>query len=335
VHCASPDDFAVAFWRATGSHDHVAEVSGRLVERGALTADDELRLPGAADESAIYAAADLAFIEPELREGLGEVDAAARGALPKLVEPREMLGALHCHTHYSDGRASVAEMANGAKERGWSYIGISDHSQAAYYVGGMTRDKILAQHEEIDAFNATSEGFRVLKGVEADILADGRLDYDAETLDLFDFVVGSVHSQFGMGQAAMTERVLRALDDPHLTILGHPTGRILLSRRSYAIDMDAVIEKAAEVGAALELNADPRRLDLDWRDVHRAKQRGVMIAVGPDAHSVAALDNVEMGVGLARKAWLERADVLNTRSAAGVIAFAQARHASPRDSTDG
>jgi DNA polymerase (family 10) len=161
--------------------------------------------------------------------------------------------------------------------------------------------------------------------VEADILADGRLDYDEETLDRFDFVVGSVHSQFALGQGAMTERVLRALDDPHLTILGHPTGRLLLARDAYAIDVDAVIEKAAEVGAAVELNADPRRLDLDWRYVRRAKERGATVAIGPDAHSVAALDNVEVGVGLARKGWLERGDVLNARSAAEVLAFARAR----------
>jgi DNA polymerase (family 10) len=164
-----------------------------------------------------------------------------------------------------------------------------------------------------------------LKGVEADILVDGRLDYDDDTLELFDFVIGSVHSHFGVGQSAMTERVLRALDDRRLTILGHPTGRILLSRESYAIDLEAVIEKAADVGAALELNADPRRFDLDWRHVRRAKQRGVTIAIGPDAHSVAALDNVEMGVGLARKAWLEPADVLNTRTAEDVVAFARRR----------
>jgi DNA polymerase (family 10) len=189
----------------------------------------------------------------------------------------------------------------------------------------MTREKILAQHEEIDELNATAADFRVLKGVEADILVDGRLDYDDETLDRFDFVVGSVHSQFRIGQAAMTERVLKALDNPRLTVLGHPTGRLLLARDPYPIDLDAVIDKAADVGVALELNADPRRLDLDWRHVRRAKDRGVTIAIGPDAHSVVALGNVEVGVGLARKAWLARTDVLNARSAEDVLAFARAR----------
>jgi DNA polymerase (family 10) len=262
-----------------------------------------------------------------LREGTGEVEAARRNALPRLVADRDIRGALHCHSAYSDGKASIAEMARGAEAKGWSYIGITDHSQAAFYAGGLTRDRVLAQHEEIDELNARLTDFRVLKGIEADILADGRLDYGDELLDRFDFVVGSIHSRFSMERAAMTERVLRALDDPRLTILAHPTGRLLLSREPYAIDLDAVLEKAAAVGAAVELNADPHRLDLDWRHVRAAKRLGVRIEIGPDAHSVGGLDNMELGVGLARKAWLEAADVLNAAAADDVLAFAQARRA--------
>jgi DNA polymerase (family 10) len=325
VHCATPQEFGGALWRATGNDAHIGAVLERLVERGVIGSTADSRIPSFADETALYRAAGLPFIEPELREGCGEVEAAVHAALPTLVETSDVLGTLHCHTLYSDGKASVAEMVRGARERGWQYIGITDHSQSAYFAGGMPLEKLVAQLAEIDELNAGSDGFRVLKGVEADILVDGRLDYDAETLDRFDFVVGSVHSQFALGQAAMTERVLRALDDPHLTILGHPTGRLLLARDAYAIDVEAVIEKAAEVGAAVELNADPRRLDLDWRYVRRAKERGATVAIGPDAHSVAALDNVEVGVGLARKGWLERGDVLNARSAAGVLSFARAR----------
>jgi len=327
VHCASPSDFGVNFWRATGNDDHIADVIARLSNRGAVGDDGELRLAEGADEHAIYAAAGLPFIEPELREGLGEVDAAARGTLPELLRASEIRGVLHCHTHYSDGRQSVAAMVEGARARGWSYLGITDHSQAAYYVGGMTREKILAQHEEIDALNAASNDVRVLKGVEADILADGRLDYDDETLGMFDFVVGSVHSQLSMGEAAMTERILRALDNPHLTILGHPTGRQLLRREAYRVNLDAVIEKAISLGVAIELNCEPRRSDLDWRYLRQAVDRGATIEIGPDAHSVAALDNVEVGVGLARKGWLTRADVLNARSVEEVLAFAR-RHMS-------
>lgn len=325
VHCASPDDFGVALWRATGNNDHVAAVTARLVERGAADHDGTLRLPAGADEAAIYRAAGLPFIEPEVREGRGEVDAAGRGALPDPLRASDIRGVLHCHTRYSDGRATVAEMVDGARARGWSYLGITDHSQAAFYVGGMTREKILAQHEEIDAINAASTDVRVLKGVEADILVDGRLDYDDAILGLFDFVVGSVHSQFAIGEAAMTDRLLRALDHPRLTILGHPTGRQLLRREPYPVNLDAVIQKAADAGVAVELNCEPRRSDLDWRHLRRAVERGATIEIGPDAHSVAALDNVEVGVGLARKGWLTPANVLNARSAEEVLAFAQAR----------
>jgi DNA polymerase (family 10) len=220
-------------------------------------------------------------------------------------------------------------MARAAQARGWQYLGISDHSQAAFYASGLPRDKVLAQQAEIDEVNADlgGSGFRVLKGIEADILADGRLDYDAELLDRFDFVIGSIHSRFAMDGPAMTERVLRALDDPHLTILAHPTGRLLLSREPYALDLDAVFAKAGALGVAVELNADPYRLDLDWRLLPAAKAHGATIAIGPDAHSTQALGNMEIGVGVARKGWVEARDVLNARTADEVLAFARKRRA--------
>jgi DNA polymerase (family 10) len=237
----------------------------------------------------------------------------------------DIRGVLHCHSLYSDGKASIADMALAARTRGWSYIGITDHSQAAFYAGGLSPERIRSQLAEIDALNATFTDFRILKGIEADILADGRLDYGDEVLDRFDFVIGSIHSRFSMDQSAMTARILAALDDPHLTILGHPTGRLLLSRGSYPVDLNAVLQKAAEVGAAIELNADPKRLDLDWRHLRRAKALGVTIEIGPDAHSTHGLDVMEIGVGVARKGWLEASDVLNARPVDDVIAFARAR----------
>jgi len=264
------------------------------------------------------------------------VVAAATGAIPSLVGPADIRGVLHCHSEYSDGTASIREMADAARALGWSYLGISDHSQSAFYAGGLSPADVRRQHAEIDALNAElaaeRSSFRVLKGIEADILPDGRVDYDAELLDAFDFVIGSVHSRFTMGEREMTDRVCRALDDPHLTILGHPTGRLLLSRASYAIDMDAVLEKAAAVGAAVELNADPHRLDLDWRLCRRARELGIPIEIGPDAHSTRGLDNVEIGVGIARKGWLGASDVLNARSADDVLAFARRRR--ERGATD-
>jgi DNA polymerase (family 10) len=330
LHCVTPEQFGVALWRATGSESHVAAVSERLGARGIVAVEGGLRdargrtVP-AAEEADVYTAAQLPVIQDELREGAGEVEAAAAAALPCLIAAGDVRGVLHCHSVYSDGKASIGDMARAARNRGWSYIGITDHSQAAFYAGGLTPDQVVAQHDEIDALNATLGDFRILKGIEADILADGRLDYDEDLLNRFDFVIGSIHSRFTMDRVAMTERVLRALDDPQLTILAHPTGRLLLSRDPYAIDIDAVIEKAAGVHAAIELNADPHRLDLDWRHLRRAKHQGVMIEVGPDAHSTSGLDYMEIGIGIARKGWLERGDVLNTRSADDVIAFARAR----------
>lgn len=330
LYCVTAERFAVALWRATGSPAHVDDVSARLGARGLRVAGDRLTTTDGTpvdtpDEPAVYAAAGLTWIDPELREGRGEVDAAAEGTLPQLLLPGAIRGVLHCHSAWSDGTATIAQMAAAAQARGWSYLGVTDHSESAFYAGGLSRDQVARQHEEIDALNERSAGFRVLKGIEADILADGRVDYDAALLDTFDYVIGSVHSRFGMDGAAMTERVLRALDDPHLTILGHPTGRLLLTREPYAIDMQAVLEKAAEGHAAVELNADPHRLDMEWRYCRMAKELGVMVEIGPDAHSTNALDNVEIGVGIARKGWLEEGDVLNTRDAAGVIAFAERR----------
>ncbi len=329
IHCVPRGDYAVALWRATGSSAHVenmkelAKAKGLNFEGNSAFVKSK-RIP-LADEEALFRALDLAWIPPEMREGMGEVEAAAAGKLPDLVVYDDLRGVLHCHTEYSDGTSSIADMAEGGRARGWSYIGISDHSESAFYAGGLKRDKILRQHEEIDRLNEEFTDFRILKGIEADILADGRIDYDAETLDRFDYVIGSIHSRFSMDGDAMTKRVLAALDDHHLTILAHPTGRLLLSREPYAIDVEAVIEKAAEVNVALELNADPHRLDLDWRYCRQAKARGVTIEIGPDAHSQAALDNVHFGIGLARKAWLEAGEILNTRSADEVLAFARKR----------
>lgn len=335
LHCVPPDEYAVALWRATGSADHERAMVERALARGLTLDGAALRDAGGrpvalADEAALYAALGLEWIPPELREGSGEIDAAATGALPSLIQFGDIKGVLHSHSSYSDGTATIAEMAAAARARGWSYLGISDHSQSAFYAGGLTRDAVLAQHEEIDRVNETLDGFRVLKGIEADILADGRVDYDSETLARFDYVIGSVHSRFAMAEAAMTERVLRALDDPNLTILGHPTGRLLLTREPYALDMDAVLEKAGALGVAVELNCDPHRLDMDWRFCRIAKERGVQVEIGPDAHAPHGLDNVELGIGIARKGWLEAADVLNTRSASDVIAAAASRRAAVR-----
>jgi DNA polymerase (family 10) len=323
LHCVTPDRLGLALWRATGSAVHEREIMERAASRGLSIVGDELRDAAGArvpvrDEHALYRALSLAYIEPELREGRGEIAAAAANELPALIESRDIRGVLHCHSDYSDGKATIAEMAAAARALGWSYIGISDHSQSAFYAGGLKPDAVIAQHAEIDRLNSSEIGIRVLKGVEADILADGEIDYDPQLLDRFDYVIASIHSRFSMSREAMTARVLRALDDPHVTILGHPTGRLLLNRDGYAIDMEAVIEKAAERGVVLEINADPHRLDLDWRHCQLAKSLGCAFEIGPDAHSTRGLANMEFGVGVARKGWLGATDVLNTRSAAEI-----------------
>jgi DNA polymerase (family 10) len=264
-------------------------------------------------------------VAPELREAGDEVDAAARGALPGLIGIDDLQGVLHCHSSYSDGGSSIADLAVAARQRGWSYIGVTDHSQSALNAGGLTADRVARQHDEIDAVNARAHGARVLKGVEADILPCGRVDYPVDVLDRFDFVIASVHTRMGMNEAQMTERVLKALDDPHVTILGHPTGRLLLTREPFAIDLDAVMEKAGRGGVAVELNADPHRLDLDWRVLRNARRHNVRVSIGPDAHTLDGLDNAALGVGMARKSWLSADDVLNAGPVEDVLAFAARR----------
>lgn len=330
LHGTSADDFAVAWWRATGNEEHVAEVRRRLAARGRRLVGDTLRdadgrVRPVPDEATLYAEAGLAYVPPELREARGEVARAAAGPLPAVLEVGDLLGALHCHSGYSDGGSQIAQLADAAAARGWRYVGISDHSQSNPHAGGMDREAIRRQHDEIDAINASRSDVRVLKGVEADILPCGRLDFDEATLESFDYVIGSVHTRFGMNEAQMTERILKAMDAPHLTILGHPTGRLLLTREPYAVNLDAVLEKAGAAGVAVELNADPHRMDLDWRWLDTARRHGVQIEIAPDAHAVSSLEHVALGVLMGRKGGLRPSDVLNARDADGVLAFARAR----------
>lgn len=330
LQCVTPDQFVVTWFRATGSESHVQEVAARAALRGLSLGAHDLRdasgrMIELADEPALYAAIGLPWLSPELREGLGESEASMDGSLGDLITLDAIRGVLHCHSQYSDGGATIAELAAAARLRGWSYLGISDHSQSAFYAGGLTAESLVRQHEEIDAINASFPDFKVLKGVEADILPCGRIDYPVEVLDRFDYVIASVHSRLGMNGTQMTDRVLKALDDPHIAVLGHPTGRLLLTREPFAIDMDAVLERAGALGVAVELNADPHRLDLDWRLAKLARAHGARIEIGPDAHSVEGLDNMALGIGMARKAWLTAADVINTRSAEEFVEFATRR----------
>ena len=325
----TPVNVGAVLVQATGSEEHVGQLAKHASARG-------LTLTGAAlwrgsefvytpDERSLYKALGLAYIEPELREGRGEIAAAERGEPPRLVERGDLRGFLHCHTKYSDGSNSVEELALACKAAGYQWIGITDHSQAAAYAGGLKPDDLLRQADEIDEVNARLDGIRVLKGVEADILADGRVDFEARVLERLDFVIASIHSSFNMTAAEMTARLLAAMDNPSLTIIGHPTGRLLLSRDPYGLDLDLVIEKAAAKGVALEVNADPHRLDLDWRELKRVRDGGVMVSIGADAHNLAGIGHVDYGIGIARKGWLGPGDILNTRSAEEFTAWAGRR----------
>ena len=314
--CCAPKDFGVTVVRETGSSDHVRALGARLAGLQAR------------HEADVYEQLGLQFVEPELRETGAEVGVALRGELPALVALGNLRGCFHCHTVYSDGHGTVAEMARAAQQLKWRYLGIADHSKFASYAGGLSRSDVERQHGEIDAWNAEhGSKLWLFKGIEADILSDGTVDYEDESglLETFDFVIGSIHSSFGLPQTAQTARLIRAMQNPNLTLLGHMTGRLLLSRAGYALDVETVLEAAAVSGVAIEINADPRRLDLDWRHWRGAKQRGVRTAINPDAHSARSLDVVEYGVYMARKGWLEPSDVINTWTLPAVRKFFKQR----------
>jgi DNA polymerase (family 10) len=306
----------------TGNAEHLGALAARAASRGVpwrLDGSSSEWLPAAETEAELYAALGLPYFDPELREGLGEIDAAEAGGLERLLEPADLQGFFHVHTTDSDGGGTLAEMVEAASARGYRYIGISDHSQSAFYANGLSADRIRAQHEAIDALQRRTTGIRIFKGIESDILPDGSLDYPDEVLATFDFVIGSVHGRFNLSEPEQTERLCRALRHPRLTMLGHPTGRLLLSRAGYRFDMERVFETAREHGKVIEINGSPHRLDLDWRYVRQAKRIGLRFSINPDAHSVPGLDDVAYGVNVARKAGLSRNDVYNAEAAEAVI----------------
>ncbi len=318
-----PDDvFAVTMLHFTGSKAHNIRLRQRALDRG-LTLNDyalasaKKTVPCATEED-VYKALDLVYVPPEMREDTGEIEAAEEDALPTLVEIGDIRGVFHNHSTYSDGAATVEEMALAAKKLGFEFFGIGDHSQSLKVARGMSIAQVKKQHKEIDALNEHLTGMRVFKGVESDILEDGSLDYPDEVLRTFDYVVASVHTLFGMPEKEMTARVCKALAHPATTMLGHATGRLLLKREGYKIDLDEVLKVAAKYGKMIEINAHPVRLDLDWTYVKRAKAMGITIVINPDAHATDELALYEYGVDVARRGWLEKADVFNTRTAKDV-----------------
>jgi DNA polymerase (family 10) len=318
LQTTSEQDFPHRLYHLTGSLSHRNAMSKRtkalnleLNEHGLLR---NARPILCKEEKEIFEVLGVDFIPPELREDQGEIEAAEMHQLPPLIRDQDIQGVFHVHSLFSDGTSSVKTMAEAAKKMGFSYMGLSDHSQSARYAGGLTLEKLRKQWEEVDRLNEELKGFHIFKGTESDILPDGSLDYEEPVLKQFDFIIASVHSHFNMTLEDMTQRVIKALRNPCTTILGHPTGRLLLAREPYAIDMISVIDEAARTGVAIELNAHPYRLDIDWRLCKYGKEKGLKIAINPDAHHEEGLRDTFYGVGIGRKGWLEPGDVLNTLS---------------------
>ncbi len=318
----------------TGSKQHHIPLRRRALSMN-MTINDyglfrgkepHLELIPCKDEADIYAALGMAYIEPELREDMGEIEAAVNGTLPVLVQESDLRGVLHVHSTWSDGRNTIRELVEACIARGLAYLGLTDHSKTAAYAGGLDEEALRRQHEEIDRLNEEYAGrIRILKGTECDILRDGSLDYEDDVLANLDFVVASIHSLFNLPAEEQTRRMLRAISNPYVDIIGHPTGRILLGREGYTLDLDAVIDAAAEHGVCIEINAHPSRLDLDWRYLHRARDKGIKIPINPDAHSIDGFDDMRYGVGIARKGWLRASDVLNTMSTDALWKFFKKR----------
>lgn len=321
----------------TGSKEHNVRMRSRALSRGwslneyrfSAAEGRQLRepLPEVLEESDIYRALELDPIEPELRENHGEIEAAEKHALPRLIEWSNLRGAFHNHTTESDGRSSLEDMVAAAKELGLEYLGIADHSKASFQANGLDEKRLAAQVARIAEINATEKDIHIFAGTECDILKDGSLDFSDEILGSLDYVVGSIHSSFTMPAAEMTQRIIRAMENPHITMLAHPTGRLLLGREPYQLDIPAILDTAAATGTWIELNANPRRLDLDWRWWQLAKEKGVKCVINPDAHSTAGLQDLIFGIGIARKGWLTKDDVLNTLPLAQVRTALQAKRA--------
>jgi DNA polymerase (family 10) len=310
--------FALAYF--TGSKDHNVRIRGMALARGwtlneyrlaPVEGKDAQPIPAVHEEADLYRALGLDYVEPELREDRGEIDAAAAHELPSLVTLENLRGTFHNHTTASDGHNSLQEMAAAAQDLGLEYLGIADHSKSSFQAHGLDAHRLLAQVSEIRQLNSTFDHFQLFAGTECDILKDGSLDFPDEVLSQLDYAVASVHNVFNLPEAVMTARIIRAISNPFITMLGHLTGRLLLSRDGYAVDVPAIIEAAAATGTWIELNANPARLDMDWRWWPLAKEKGVKCVINPDAHTTEGLQQLWFGVAAARKGWLTRHDVVN------------------------
>ncbi|MBC7913630.1 MAG: DNA polymerase/3'-5' exonuclease PolX, partial [Pyrinomonadaceae bacterium] len=300
----------------TGNEKHTEELKNRLKNPGLKVRT----------EPEVFANAGIPYIEPELREGRNEFSLAESGKLPELLKWDDLKGLLHNHSTWSDGVNTLEEMALFCRdELKLQYLGISDHSKSAFYAKGLYEEQVLAQHQEIDTLNQKLNGFKIFKGIESDILFDGSLDYSPEILATFDFVVASIHSVFKMSEEKATNRLITAIENPYTTILGHPSGRLLLSRSGYRVDFKKVIDACAANGVVIEINANPLRLDIDWRWHQNALEKGVMLSVNPDAHSNNGFYDTHFGLLAARKGGVSAANCLNALSLEEITGYFSTR----------
>lgn len=332
LRLAPPHCFGALLQYATGSKSHNLRLAERaqrrgllLNEQGLFQADTGHLLECSEEESALYHFLELPYIPPELREDRGEIEAADCGELPQLVEMSDIRGDFHAHTQYSDGASTIAEMADAAREMGYEWLALTDHSPSLEVARGLSVERLLERAEIIDDYNARTRDFRLLNGTESDIHPDGSLDYPDDVLEQLDVVIASVHSRFSLSQEEMTRRVVNAIKGGRVDILGHATGRLINRREPYALDLEQVFEAAKEVDTAIEINAFPDRLDLRDVDARAAKAHGLHLAIGSDAHHARHLPLLRYGVYTARRAWLEPKDVLNTRSASDVLRYFRRR----------
>ncbi|HBC92210.1 MAG TPA: DNA polymerase/3'-5' exonuclease PolX [Pelotomaculum sp.] len=314
--------FTLALFRNTGSHAHFEKLQGLFEKKENPAA---AALAGKIGEQDIYAMLDLPYIPPELREDRGEVEAALERRLPDLVKLDAIKGDLHVHSTWSDGLAAIEQLADKAKAKGYQYMAVTDHSRSLHIARGLSLDKLQEQHEVIRELNKKQEDFRILTGIEVDILPKGELDCPDEVLKEIDVVVASVHSAFKQDRETMTARLLAAMENRNVDIIGHPTGRLLNQREGYALDLERVLEAAADYGTILEINASPNRLDLSDVNARRAKEKGIKLAINTDAHDLKRLDEMPYGVAVGRRAWLEEKDVVNTMPAGKLLKYLRRR----------